>query len=182
SVLDLAAFDPASFGEQLAAVARAGFRLASLAELGDTPEHRRRLYELNVETARDIPGSSGQTEPFEEYARGYFERESYRPDGQWLALDEAGQWAGLSLLAWDPQRRTVLHEMTGVRRAYRGRGLALPMKVMALTCAQTWSATHALTHNDSLNAPMLAVNHRLGYQRRPGFFKMYCYDLEREVS
>lgn len=87
SVLDLTSFDPSHFAGAITSAEAAGFRFASLAELGDTPAHRRHLYDLHVETGRDIPGTSGTWEPYDVYAQGFFGRDSYRPDGQWVVLD-----------------------------------------------------------------------------------------------
>jgi GNAT superfamily N-acetyltransferase len=175
STLDLTSFDSSHFASDVAAAEDAGFLFASLAELGDTDEHRRRLYALHVETGRDVPGSSGTWEPYDVYARGFFARDTYRSDGQWIVLDtRAGnRWAGIVQLAWNPAARTAHQEMTGTVRDYRGRRLTLPLKVKALARAREWGATSVTTQNDSLNAPMLAVNRRLGFQRRSGYYKMY---------
>jgi len=53
---------------------------------------------------------------------------------------------------------------TGTRRAYRGRGLALAVKLASINWAAANGITRLLTYNDATNAPMLAVNARLGYQ------------------
>ena len=54
--------------------------------------------------------------------------------------------------------------MTGTRRAYRGRGLALAVKLASIEWAAANGITRMLTFNDATNAPMLAVNRRLGYE------------------
>jgi GNAT superfamily N-acetyltransferase len=54
--------------------------------------------------------------------------------------------------------------MTGVRRAYRGRGLARLVKVASLRRARERGLTEAYTGNDESNVPMLRVNASLGYQ------------------
>ena len=61
---------------------------------------------------------------------------------------------------------------TGVDRAYRGRGLALATKLVALRRAREWGAAYARTNNDSQNAPILAVNRKLGYTPHPGYYKL----------
>ena len=54
--------------------------------------------------------------------------------------------------------------MTGTLRAYRGRGLARLAKLAGIRwCAENGVHT-LLTANDSQNAPMLAINERLGYR------------------
>jgi GNAT superfamily N-acetyltransferase len=55
--------------------------------------------------------------------------------------------------------------MTGTVPAYRGRGLAKLVKSVALRNAAAAGITSAYTSNDDVNAPMLAVNNWLGYER-----------------
>ena len=54
--------------------------------------------------------------------------------------------------------------MTGVRRAFRGRGLARLVKAESLRRARAAGYRRAFTGNDADNGPMLAVNARLGYR------------------
>ncbi|MCP9959546.1 GNAT family N-acetyltransferase [Streptomyces sudanensis] len=54
--------------------------------------------------------------------------------------------------------------MTGTLRAHRGRGLARLAKTDSLRRARAAGYTDAYTSNDGANAPMLAVNARLGYR------------------
>jgi mycothiol synthase len=86
-----------------------------------------------------------------------------------IAFDEAtGEVAGYANLRFAPGSSTVAwHDMTAVRPAYRGRGLALALKEATIA----WAIAHGLdsleTGNDELNAPMRAVNARLGYRPIP---------------
>ncbi|MDE3101607.1 MAG: GNAT family N-acetyltransferase [Chloroflexota bacterium] len=56
---------------------------------------------------------------------------------------------------------------TGVRRAYRGQGIAFAVKVGALARAKASGVRWMLTTNDQPNKPMRAVNHALGYEPLP---------------
>ena len=49
-------------------------------------------------------------------------------------------------------------------RAFRGRGLGLLMKRHSLALAAAAGITRVITQNDETNAPMLAINAKLGYQ------------------
>jgi GNAT superfamily N-acetyltransferase len=57
--------------------------------------------------------------------------------------------------------------MTAVLRAFRGRGIASALKLATIA----WAIEHGLavleTGNDEANAPMRAVNARLGYGPMP---------------
>jgi RimJ/RimL family protein N-acetyltransferase len=57
--------------------------------------------------------------------------------------------------------------MTAVDRAWRGRGLATTMKLATIAWAIEHGLTALETGNDEANAPMRAVNARLGYQPLP---------------
>jgi GNAT superfamily N-acetyltransferase len=57
--------------------------------------------------------------------------------------------------------------MTGTMPAYRGQGLGLATKVEALRRAKAAGVTEVRTDNHERNAPMLAINRRLGYQTLP---------------
>lgn len=54
--------------------------------------------------------------------------------------------------------------MTGVRRDRRGRGLAYAVKLDSLRQARELGLDTMLTANDLENAPMLAVNRKLGFE------------------
>ena len=66
-----------------------------------------------------------------------------------------------------PGDAVAWHEMTAVRPARRGRGLATTLKRATIA----WAIGHGLealeTGNDEANAPMRAVNARLGYHPLP---------------
>jgi RimJ/RimL family protein N-acetyltransferase len=67
-----------------------------------------------------------------------------------------------------PNSTTVAwHDMTAVRRAWRGRGLATQLKAATIVWAIDHDLTALATGNDVDNAPMRAVNARLGYQPLP---------------
>ena len=62
--------------------------------------------------------------------------------------------------------------MTGVDRQFRGRNLALALKLLSIQYAKRHSILYLETSNDSANAPMLAINAKLGYQRQYGVYTL----------
>lgn len=58
------------------------------------------------------------------------------------------------------------HYMTGIRRDFRGRGIAQALKRTQIAAAKQAGYERLRTQNDLANAPMRAVNERLGYQAR----------------
>lgn len=73
-----------------------------------------------------------------------------------------GEVASFTLVVRDGVR--MWSDMTATLPAYRGRGLARLVKLTALHRARAAGARTAYTSNDEANAPMLAVNERLGYR------------------
>jgi RimJ/RimL family protein N-acetyltransferase len=64
----------------------------------------------------------------------------------------------------DRERGPAMNGGTGVRREFRGRGLGLLMKQYSLAAASDAGIVRVFTQNDETNAPMLAINERLGYR------------------
>ena len=58
------------------------------------------------------------------------------------------------------------HWMTGVKRAWRGRGIAVALKQAQIAAAQAAGFERLRTQNDLANAPMRRVNEKLGYRPR----------------
>jgi RimJ/RimL family protein N-acetyltransferase len=169
SSLVLAVFDERPFTGAIERVAASGIRFTSMAELPDTDENRRKLFDLNRETGRDIPNGDTTFPSFEDFCQHVFESDWYTPAGQILALD-GDEWVGLSSIRYIPANNSMYHNMTGVRRAHRGRGIAIALKLLTLRYAKSIGADFVRTHNDSDNAPMLAINRKLGYRPEPGVY------------
>ncbi|MFF4715321.1 GNAT family N-acetyltransferase [Streptomyces eurythermus] len=157
--LDVAAFDAPRFQPYVERCRAAGIRFATLAELGDTPEHRRALYELNKECSADIP-ERGAFYSYEEYAERRFDSPGYDPHGVVIALDGEA-WIGMAVTSVHPD--FAFNEMTGVRAAYRGRGIAIAMKTLGLAFAGQRAAATVRTFHHPANTGVIAMNRKLGF-------------------
>lgn len=171
STLDLTTFDETPFADVLESVRSQGIRFFSLAETGNTEMNQRRLYDLNRRNVLDIPGSDGTFQRFEDFEKNVFGASWFRPEGQILAAD-GERWVGLSAVGYFPQTNSAYNMFTGVEREYRGRHLALALKLLANRFAHSLGAAYVRTNNDSQNAPILAVNRKLGYVPQPGYYRM----------
>jgi GNAT superfamily N-acetyltransferase len=163
STLTLADFAPETWTAAQARVAAAGIRLVNLAALGDSEVWRRRVFDLDMAFSADIPMTGALTPPgFPIYAHLYFACPGFRPELCWLALagDEA---VGLCWHALAPAPAELETIVSGVRRDWRDRGVALALKSRALADAKTSGFVRVTTRNAATNAGMLAVNTRLGY-------------------
>ena len=171
SRLQLATFDEQPFAGAVGHVEAAGIRFFTLADVGDTDEARRRLYDVNAALVRDEPGHDSDFMPFAQFQKTVCSASWYRPDGQIVAA-VGDDWIGMAAVGYFTATNSMYNMFTGVESAWRGKGIALALKLLAIDCARRYGADYISTNNDSENAPMLAINRRLGYQPEPGFYRM----------
>jgi len=169
--LSLPEFDLRAHQPLIDRVKRSGIRFESFAQSDRSEAAMRRIFDVNYATARDVPGADPNEEwRFEDFRRTVFESRWFRPEGQILALDGDVPVALAAIGETAPAR--FYHMMTGVLPLYRGRGIASALKVLTVECARSLGGRLIVTHNDSTNAPMLAINRRLGYVARPGWYRI----------
>jgi GNAT superfamily N-acetyltransferase len=129
------------------------------------------VHAVALETFEDIPG--GDTPMVAGDLAEFRARDVDRPgmphDAFMVALDDAtGEVVGYASLMLVPGSTTVAwHDMTAVRRSWRGRGMATALKRATIVWAIENGLTALVTGNDVDNAGMRAVNARLGYQPLP---------------
>lgn len=139
-----------------------------LTDLATRPDLVAGIHDLALEAFLDIPGGD---EPMAvgdlaEFRARDVDRPGIPAGGFAIALERAtGQVVGYaSLLAKAGSPGVAFHDMTAVRRAWRGRGLATALKLRTIG----WALDHGLvaleTGNDEANVAMQAVNRRLGYR------------------
>lgn len=144
--------------------------IVNFADIGDSEASRRRLYDLYYETDADTPGIEmwGQ-DAYDDWAN-IFRAGWFRPEGCLIAVAD-GEWVGLNLIGpKDADDYTT--DFTGVRRPWRGRGLALALKARGIEWARSQGAKRIHTFNDDRNGPMRAINGRLGFVRVSGWRSM----------
>ncbi|HET7043632.1 MAG TPA: GNAT family N-acetyltransferase [Gaiellaceae bacterium] len=139
----------------------AGFRAVSLASLADRLED---VYALDLLATEDEPTSVPlDAMSFEEWLAVQWRNPASDNDGG-TAVVEDERLVALAFLRADLERGRAENGFTATHPDYRGRGLA----TLAKTRSLLWAAEHGIervtTGNDETNAPMRAVNHRLGYE------------------
>ena len=163
-------FDPAPFSDYLERVRRAGVVITTLAaERARDPNAARKAYELHNDVDADIPSTS----PFQ---RPAFERYlEHNVDGPNAVLDAyfiakiGDEYVGESILRKPGTGAYLLVNTTGVRQPYRGRGIAMALKLATIDYARTHESPQIRTWNEINNAGMLAINERLGFVRTPAW-------------
>lgn len=173
STLDLASFDAQRFDDLMRRIHAEGFRFFSLADAGLTDENKHKLYELNRAAALDNPGNDGIFPDFYGFSKNVFDASWFRAEAQIIA-SHADRWVGIAAIDVSPTDNSASNAFTGVLREYRGRGLAQALKLQTILLAKKQGVRYVRTQNDSKNAPMLAVNRKLGYKPEPGYYKLLC--------
>ena len=159
-VLDLTAIAPPEV------VAPDGITIVSWAE---RPAAAPGMYEVAREAYPDIPGEEdAEVEPFEQWLSMDMQGAGDRPEATFVALadDEVVAYAKLSLSRARPT--VAMHDITGVKRAWRGRGIAGALKAAEIAWAAENGYERLETQNEERNEPIRRLNQRHGYVVEPG--------------
>lgn len=169
SALDLAAFDLAQFGGQLAALKDRNIEIKSYEALAEHPLRDEKLFELYCEAKELEPTVMGihHRLEFDHFKATRLGGPGFLPQGLLVAA-QGGEWVGLSSL-WQRGEAGHIHiGFTGVRRTCQGQGIATALKVRGILYAKEQGRTCMFTSNHSMNAPILRINERLGFKRQSG--------------
>ena len=111
------------------------------------------------------PISAGSQEEF----LAHLHRPSLVPEAVCIAIERAsGLVVGYASVQRAPGSTTFgWHDMTAVRSAWRGRGIAMALKRVAIARAAGLGLERLETTNDEENLPMREINRRLGFLPGP---------------
>lgn len=167
SSLDLTTWERGRFIGVTDSLQAAGIRLFPLAaEPGTTSQAK--LYEMMSRTMVDIPGY----EAAQFMSVQTWENWVLKAAGEELVIIAADgdRYVGVTILNATEDGLYTAH--TSVDRAYRGRQIALGLKLASIDLALSRGVHQMTTGNDSLNAPMVAVNQKLGYVPGKGDYEV----------
>ena len=112
-------------------------------------------------------------DPFEAWLSKDMRGASDRPEATFVALAD-GEVAGYAKLSLSSTRtNVVMHDMTGVRRAFRGRGIAGALKRAEIAWAKQAGYETLETSNEVRNEPIRRLNERHGYTVQPGLVVLH---------
>ncbi|WP_430780569.1 GNAT family N-acetyltransferase [Actinoplanes sp. G11-F43] len=136
---------------------RTGIELLPMREVTE-----KAMYEAEVAATGDVPEEvpSGPS-PYDTWRQEIWDEPGLDRDASTVAVI-GGRVAAFTLFMRDGER--VWSDMTATVPDHRGQGLAMLVKTAALRRAAAGGVTVAYASNDAANAPMLAVNTRLGYR------------------
>jgi GNAT superfamily N-acetyltransferase len=144
----------------------AGIQIVTWAE---RPELARGMYEVVLEAEPDIPGSEDdEIEPYGDWLTHHMRGSGDRPEATFIAVagDEVVGYAKFWLTAAQPT--IARHDLTAVKRAWRGRGVARALKSAQINWALANGYTELHTRNEERNEPIRRLNARFGYRPEAG--------------
>jgi GNAT superfamily N-acetyltransferase len=127
------------------------------------------VYAVAREAYPDVPGEADEVMPsFEQWLSMDMQGTGDRPEATFIALagNEVAGYAKFSISNARPG--VAMHDMTGVRRSWRGRGIAGALKRAEIAWAKRNGFTRLETANEERNEPIRRLNQRHGYVPEPG--------------
>jgi len=141
-----------------------GIRITTRRERPDLVEA---MYQVALEAIADLPGEElDDVGSLEEWRAWDIDRPSCDPDLCLIALhqDEVVAYA----ILMRARSGIAAHGLTGVKRAFRGRGIAAALKRAQLHAAKAAGFDRVATENIETNAAIRHLNEKLGYRPVPG--------------
>ena len=135
----------------------------------ERPELTVGMYQVACEAYVDVPGEEDRVmESLEDWLAHDLGGSGDKPEWTFVALegDEVVGYAKFSMTTAQPD--VAFHDITGVRRAWRGRGIAGALKRAEIAWAKQNGYRVARTMNEERNTPIRILNQRLGYTLAPG--------------
>jgi GNAT superfamily N-acetyltransferase len=167
---DPTGFDPAPFARYRERARAGGVVITTLASERDRdPGALRKAYDLHNAVDAEIPSTSPfQAPPFERFVERNVTGPNVLLDAYFIAKI-GDEYVGESTLRKPGTGAYLLVNTTGVRQPYRGRGIAMALKLATIDYARTHECPQIRTWNEINNAGMLAINDRLGFVRTPAW-------------
>jgi len=178
SELDVQAFDLSRFTGLEDRFSGQGIEINTLPGLENDPERNCKLYDLDWEISQSVPGdlAAGMgRRGLEKYVEYAITGPSVIPDAFFVAV-KGHEYIGLSHVLVSEKGVSLYQGLTGVKPQYRRSGIGLAMKIRGITYAQAHGYAIIMAENDAKNIPMLTMNERLGFVRKPGLitFEKQC--------
>jgi GNAT superfamily N-acetyltransferase len=138
-----------------------------LGDLGADSERDEKLYRLINELYEDVPSSEPRTSLTYTYFRDHRQADPRLLPAACFVAVHRGEYVGVTELKATEAEDELTTGLTAVKQPYRHSGLALALKVRSIAYAKAHGCRAIRTSNDALNAPVLALNERLGFVRQP---------------
>lgn len=170
SRLDVNACDLTQFRPSVQRAEDSGVRITTLAEeLQRDHTALPRVYALSVDIGADIPQPDRFTPPDLRMFTEHFVESPWAIQEAFFLAVVDDDYVGFSNLFKPKQGDWLNQGTTGVRRAYRGRGIATALKVRTVEYAKAHGLREVRTWNEIRNRGILAINDRFGFMRQPAW-------------
>jgi len=154
-----------------------GIKLTTLKEIEHSEENKRKLYELHEDIMEEVPLPDDYTSRDKDrYLDNLFNHPRYFPEAYILAIKD-DEFIGMSSHWLKEKENSLPTGLTGVRKEYRGKGIATAMKVKALEVAKEEGIKKIKTMNETRNEDILHINDKMGFEKKPAWV-----DFEKELG
>ena len=145
-------------------VISSAIEIETMLDLETDLNRNRKIYDLVTAIRSDMPAPQDvNAVPFDEFVAGYLLSPSRLPGATFIALDTvSGEYVGFSDLL-DYGNNRLMAGLTGVRREYRGRGIASALKKYGCWFARAHGYNGITTFNAADNTAIAAVNKTFGF-------------------
>jgi mycothiol synthase len=172
SRLHIPSFDFDAFSTAERRAAEQGITITTLAEElakhGPSDGMLKPVYEMVHRAFADVPFPDPPTQdPYEKWKTHVLENPDELPDAFFLAKD-GDAYVGVSDMHAHSDQPDILHQgFTGVLREYRGKGIAMALKMQTVKYARDKGFREIRTGNNTRNRPMLRINEAMGFVKQP---------------
>ncbi len=163
-----------------------GIKIKTLPELENDPERNRKLYDLDWELSLSVPGDLATgigCRGLDKYVEYAITGSSALPEGFFIAVKDE-EFIGLSYVLSSEKGISLYQGLTGVKLQYQHQGIGLAMKIRCIAYAKATGHTIIRAENDAKNIPMLKMNEKLGFVRKPDSitFEKQCQPMEKQTN
>lgn len=166
SSLDVASFDLSRLTRYEQRLEKRGYQFMAFPDLVKDPERNRKAYELYCEVLRDIPAAEAPRLPtLADYERII----ATAPDAfraYFIAVHNDNYVGLCRLLPKDRNRRELYADTLGIKRAYRGRGIAQALSGRGIEYAKSRGYALISADNFSANEQIIPLLESLGFANR----------------
>jgi mycothiol synthase len=145
-----------------------GITIKSLYDLKDDLDRDRRVYDLYMELAKDVPSELPEfiLIPFEDWVKMLLEDPTTNPQAFFIAV-QGGQYIALHDMGIEAPSRALLGGLLGTLPTYRNKRIGLLLILRAIKFAQHHNIPVFKTCTAITNAPMQSLFNKLGFARDP---------------
>jgi mycothiol synthase len=169
SELDIKAFDLTRFAGLEDRFRANGVEIKTLSELENDPDRNQKLYDLDWDLSMAVPGdlAAGMgRRGLDKYIEYAIAGPSAIPEGFFVAV-KGDEYIGLSHVLLVEKGVSLYQGLTGVKPEYQRQGIGMGLKIRCIAYAKANGYKLIKAENDSKNRPMLSMNVKLGYLRKP---------------